>query len=380
VRIAHVTPAFHPAHHYGGPPESAFRLSMALGELGHEVRVLTTDANGPVTLDVETNAERFLGPGVTVCYCPRRLREATAPSLLLRLGEYLRWCDVVHLNAVYNFTSLPTLALARALDKPVVWSTRGALQGGVSRRSRALKRAWERVAARVAPTRLVLHATSEQEAAESAVLFPGVAVEVIPNGVVLPPPITRRPRGDRLVLGALGRLHPIKGLDRLISAVALCVERGAPAVALRLAGGGEAVYHAQLEDQVRRLGLSSVVTFLGPIEGDAKLRFFESIDVLVAPSLRENFGIAIAEALAHGVPVIASRGTPWAILEEAEAGLWVDNTAASLLDAFVRIAACPLERLGTNARMLVEREFAWGRAAAAMATVYERLRVRDIAR
>jgi glycosyltransferase involved in cell wall biosynthesis len=374
VRIAHVTPAFHPAHHYGGPPESAFRLSMALGELGHEVRVLTTDANGPVTLDVEKNAERSLGPGVTVRYCPRLLREATAPRLLVDLPEYLRWSEVVHLNAVYNFTSLPTLALARALNKPVVWSTRGALQGGVSRRSRALKRAWEQVAARVAPNRLLLHATSQQEAEESAVFFPGVPVEVIPNGVALPAPTARRPRGERLVLGALGRLHPIKGLDRLISAVALTLERGSPSVALRVAGGGEPAYRRQLEEQVRRLGLSDAVIFLGPIEGEAKERFFEGVDVLVAPSHRENFGIAIAEALAHGVPVIASRGAPWAVLEQAEAGLWVDNSAASLADAIVRIADCSLERLGANARTLVEREFGWSRVAAAMAAVYERLR------
>jgi glycosyltransferase involved in cell wall biosynthesis len=371
VRIAHVTPAFHPAHHYGGPPESAFRLSLALGELGHEVRVLTTDANGPVTLDVEKNRERPLGPGVTVRYCPRRLRQATAPSLLLHLGEYLRWCDVVHLNAVYNFTSLPTLALARALDKPLVWSTRGALQGGASRRSRALKRAWESVAARVAPRRLVLHATSAPEAEESPSFFPGVAVEVIPNGVALPPRTARRPRGEQLVLGALGRLHPIKALDRLVSAIALCRERGGPALALRFAGGGEPAYRAELEEQVRRLGLSSVVSFLGPVEGEAKTRFFESIDVLVAPSLRENFGIAIAEALAHGVPVIASRGTPWAVLEQAEAGLWVDNSPSSLCGAIARIADCSLERLGANARALVERDFSWAHVAAAMVAVYE---------
>lgn len=338
------------------------------------MRVLTTDANGPVTLDVEKDREQPLGPGVTVRYCARRLREATAPSLLLHLGEYVRWSDVVHLNAVYNFTSLPTLALARALDKPLVWSTRGALQGGASRRSRALKRAWESVAARVAPRRLVLHATSAQEAEESASFFPGAAVEVIPNGVVLPPRTARPARGEPLVLGALGRLHPIKGLDRLVSAVALCRERGALPMTLRVAGGGEPAYRAQLEDQVDRLGLSEVVSFLGPLEGEAKTRFFESIDVLVAPSLRENFGIAIAEALAHGVPVIASRGTPWAVLEQVEAGLWVDNSPASLSEAIVRIADCSLDRLGANARALVERDFSWAHVAAALTTVYQRLR------
>jgi glycosyltransferase involved in cell wall biosynthesis len=72
--------------------------------------------------------------------------------------------------------------------------------------------------------------------------------------------------------------------------------------------------------------------------------------------------------------VIASRGAPWAVLEQADAGLWVENTPASLLDAIVRIAARPLDQLGANARALVEREFGWARVASAMAVVYERLR------
>jgi glycosyltransferase involved in cell wall biosynthesis len=128
MKIAHVTPSYWPAFVYGGPPESAHQLSKHLARAGAEVRVLTTNANGPkLVVDVDTRREIAIEPRLTVRYCPRRLPESVAPELLARLPAYVAWCDVVHLNAVYNFTTIPTLLAARAASKPVVWSARGAL-------------------------------------------------------------------------------------------------------------------------------------------------------------------------------------------------------------------------------------------------------------
>src|SRR4051794_6307124 len=110
MRVAHVTPAYHPARAYGGPPEAAYQLTAHLARHGCDVRVLTTDADGlDRVLDVDKTRELELEPRLLVRYCPRRLRHAAAPSLLHLLPGYVRWCDVVHLTAVYNFTTIPTL-------------------------------------------------------------------------------------------------------------------------------------------------------------------------------------------------------------------------------------------------------------------------------
>jgi glycosyltransferase involved in cell wall biosynthesis len=66
---------------------------------------------------------------------------------------------------------------------------------------------------------------------------------------------------------------------------------------------------------VERLGLGVVVDYLGPVEGEAKAALYRQADLFVLPTFSENFGLVVAEALAYGVPVITTRGAPWADLE-----------------------------------------------------------------
>jgi len=112
---------------------------------------------------------------------------------------------------------------------------------------------------------------------------------------------------------------------------------------------------------------------LGHVDGDAKKEFFENADVLIAPSHTENFGLVVAEALAHCVPVIASRGTPWSRVEEAGCGLWVDNDPVSLAGAMQRIHSMPLRDMGVRGREWMQREFAWDALAERMTHVYRNL-------
>jgi glycosyltransferase involved in cell wall biosynthesis len=376
LKIAHITPAFYPAHTYGGPSESAYQLSAHLARKGLRVRVLTTDANGiDRVLDVPKNVEIELEPRLDVRYSRRRFAHSASPDLLAHLSEYVRWSDVVHLNAVYNFTTLPTLLACRVHGRPLVWSPRGALQGAATRRSRQVKAIWDSACSALVPARTVLHVTSEAEARESAPYFPGVRTEVIPNGVsvpdVLPP---RAPSESTLRVGFLGRIHPIKGVETLINAVALA-RAAEPAITFRvqIAGDGEPGYVAELKALVTSLALDADVEFVGPLTGDSKTRFLVDSDIIVAPSIRENFGMVIAEALAHGTPVIASKGTPWQCLEGADAGYWVTGDARSFAAALTTASRGSLREMGSRGRQLVSEDFSWPRAATRMAEVYEAL-------
>ena len=91
------------------------------------------------------------------------------------------------------------------------------------------------------------------------------------------------------------------------------------------------------------------------------------------PSFRESFGIVIAEALAHGVPVIAGRGTPWPRLEEEGAGLWVKHDPESLAAAMDRISAMPLREMGRRGRAWMEREYSWDLVAERTIDLYRRV-------
>ena len=195
MRILQVIPSFYPAHVYGGPIQSVYRLSCQLARRGHEVRVLTTDANGRHgVLDVVTDREVAVGGALRVRYCKRWMAESVAPTLLGLLPGHVGWADIVHLTAVYSFPTIPTLLVSSLRDKPVVWSPRGAFQRWEGSTRWLVKGAWEWACRRLRPRRLVLHATSAQEAAESAGRAGGVETAVIANGVDLPKLVPKRPK------------------------------------------------------------------------------------------------------------------------------------------------------------------------------------------
>lgn len=374
LRVAHVSPSFHPAYSYGGPTESSYQLSRFLARAGCEVRVLTTDADGPRrVLDVDTTCELEIESGLRIRYCRRRTLNSVSPELLRRLPGYLRGADVVHINAVYSFPTIPTLFLSTFLDRPVVWSARGALQRWEEVRRPWTKAAWEAICRAAAPRRLAIHFTSTEERDQSVVRFSRALAVVIPNGVLLPAAAPVRAPSKTLRLLAVGRLDPIKGLCNLLLACASLRDRGFGPFTLTLAGTGDREYTALLERRIAELSLGAIVTLPGEVRGEAKTRLFGENDILVAPSFRENFGMAIAEALAHGLPVIAGRGTPWSGLLAHDAGLWVDNDPASLAHAITRAATLPLIAMGARGRAWVARDFAWERVAADMIKVYEQL-------
>src|SRR5205085_8939458 len=116
-----------------------------------------------------------------------------------------------------------------------------------------------------------------------------------------------------------------------------------------------------LKAQIETFNLAGRVVMIGSVEGEAKKELFSNADVVVVPSHSENFGLVVAEALAHGVPVIASRGTPWQRMGEIGCGLWVDNQPESLAQALVDIRKMPLREMGERGRDWMRREFTWPR-------------------
>ena len=336
MRILHVVPSFYPAHYYGGPIRSTYELCRYLARLGCDVRVLTTDASGlEAVLDVEKDREVPFEEGFRVRYCRRRLRHSASPQLLRLLGQYIRWTDVVHLTGVYNFPTFPTLLECRLLKKPVVWSPRGALQRWEGSSRPILKAIWDSLWYYLADRdRLTLHCTSQQEAQETLVRVPNLRSSVIPNGVDIPPTLNRTEDLGSLRLLYIGRLDPKKGIEALLRACSMMPGKNWQ---LAIAGWGTPSYVANLRRQVDSLGLHDQIEMMGEVLGDAKKRLFENSDVALVPSHTENFAMVVAEALAHAVPVIASRGTPWSKLELNRCGLWVDNDPATLADAILKI-------------------------------------------
>jgi glycosyltransferase involved in cell wall biosynthesis len=169
----------------------------------------------------------------------------------------------------------------------------------------------------------------------------------------------------------IGRLDPKKGIEVLLRSCSIMKKKFQPKFRLTIAGTGQPVYVAHLQQEVSRLGLQPYVEMTGEVLSQAKQHLFENSDVTIVPSYTENFAIVVAEALAHGVPVIASRGTPWSALEQKECGLWVENDPESLAQAICTIRNMPLVEMGERGRKWMQAEFSWPSVSKAMLDLYE---------
>lgn len=375
MKVLHIIPAFYPATYYGGPVYSTYGSCNALARIPEvELRVLTTDSAGPNYQDrvkVDSFPTSF-ADGYKVYYCQRWLGADISPGLLLRLFSMIQWADVIHLTGVYSPPTIPTLLVCRLLKKPVLWSPRGALQRWDGSTNKLAKKIWEKICNLLCDVNLsVLHFTTKEEQEGSAGRIKNVNSVVIPNGVgISSAPALREWRPDgKLRLLYLGRLHPIKGIENLLHAMQN-LERD---ISLSIYGDGDPDYKKSLESLTTRLALQDRVRFNGRIHGELKTACFNEADVCVVPSFTENFGMVIAEALAHGVPVIASKGAPWSRIEEQGCGYWVDNSPEVLTQTIQRIKQQNLQDMGLRGQDWVKNQFSWQSVAQQMCGVYRQL-------
>jgi glycosyltransferase involved in cell wall biosynthesis len=144
-----------------------------------------------------------------------------------------------------------------------------------------------------------------------------------------------------------------------------------------VAGQGPSDYVAELKSRAASKGLQQQIRWHGHVSGDAKLQLFYSSDIFVLPSHSENFGIAVLEAMACGMPCVVGRGVALANrMVEAEAGVAVDTCAEAIAAGIERYLDSPADRehAGRAARMLVEREFSIEMMSQRLVSLYETVR------
>jgi glycosyltransferase involved in cell wall biosynthesis len=218
------------------------------------------------------------------------------------------------------------------------------------------------------------HATSDAEAQDIRALGFDQPVAVVPNGIDVPHRGSPQERTKSILF--LGRVHPVKGVPLLLKAWA-AVEHDFPAWTLRIAGSDAGYYGvsghlSEVKTLAKQLGLARV-DFAGEVLGDNKRSLLQSASVFVLPTKGENFGIAVAEALAHGMPAIVTKGAPWQGLEENRAGWWIDFGVDALVHALRQAIRTPpdeLAAMGTRGRVWMIRDFSWEVIGQKMAETY----------
>lgn len=287
--------------------------------------------------------------------------------------------SVIHDHGIWGLTNITAYYVAAKAKIPYVLHTHGMLEPWALRFKASKKRlAWAAYQKRIIAGSAALIATSDQERDGIKRLFPHHPVAVIPNGVFVPPSVPDRSSKSptsRANLLFMSRVHPVKNLIGLVRAWGeVCRSPERQTWMLQIAGPDELDYTRSVKELVRSLGLESRVEFLGPIAEKNKNRLLADADLFVLPSLSENFGIVVAEALAAGLPVIASTGTPWSSLDLHKCGWWVEPTPEALSRALFQatdITNDERHRMGLRGRAYCQEAFSWEQIGKSTLQLYE---------
>ena len=297
-----------------------------------------------------------------------------SPSMRRGLAHAAKTADIIHVNAIWQLTAIyPSLAV-RGTKCKVVYCPRGGLSKAALWRGKTfVKRLmWHFGGQRRALLEAAMfHAASQKEADEIRALGFTQPIAVVPNGIDLPEVVHRPFAAANRKLVFFGPLHPTKAVDPLVEAWGR-VAREFPDWSLEIAGP-DCGARQQLEATIEERKIPRI-RFVGELKGRTKYEFLANADLYVLPSLTENFGITIAEALACGTPTIASRGCPWSGLEQHACGWWIDIGPDALTETLRKVLPLSpqtLCQMGERGKTWISADFSWNDVGRKMLWAYD---------
>ncbi|MBD2576105.1 glycosyltransferase [Oscillatoria sp. FACHB-1406] len=385
MKILQVIPSLNPE--LGGPTQVAICLTKALQSAGATVEIVTTDDCGNERLKVPLN-RKIEYEGVPVWFLPRfspPLKEFIfSPAITQWFVNNIRNYDISDNHYLFSYAPSCAAAIARFYNIPYTVRTMGQLSPWALAQSRKKKQIYMRlIEGRNLEKAAAIHCTSsgeEQDVRNFGLMNPTIT---LPLGVPVPPRFPEAsdkvrdryqlPRDVPLLL-FLSRLHYKKRPDLLLEALSSLPKE--QKFHLIFAGTGEADYVEELQALVEALDLKSCVSFIGFASGEEKDILLQGCDVFILPSYADNFAIAVAEAMAAGLPVIITQGIQIAPdIVQAEAGIVVEGEVEALKRAIAQLLTSPTQRakMGDNGRNWARGRYSWEANATQLIPIYERI-------
>jgi len=367
MKILHVVPSM--GRSQGGPSDSVPMTAMAQKAAGLEVAIAFCEY-GKLSLRAE-EAERR---GVRLIKFKGRQSSlnciAFSIDFLLRFASIAAEYDVIHTHAQWLFPVWWAAHVARRLGKKLVMMPRGSFEPERLRKSAWKKKLVGWIDKHYAICADSIWATAESEADGVRLFAPQSHVEVFPIGLNFESYSLSRQAGKTLLF--FSRISPIKGLDMLAEAWSRVNDSGWK---LLIVGPDDRGYTEEIKKVFERKCPGGSYEFRGPVYGDDKFRLLSSVDGFILPTRNENWGIAVAEAMASGLPTICSKGAPWRCLERERAGWWTDINVQATENALKELMSLTREqrlKMGANGRRWVEDNLSWEKIGNAMKASYEK--------
>jgi glycosyltransferase involved in cell wall biosynthesis len=281
--------------------------------------------------------------------------------------------DIYHAQGIWLYPTYIAAKIARKYHKPYIISPRGMLYPQALAYSKLKKQTFLKLFLfKYLNKAAAIQATCVEEMQHLRNLGVKSPVAVIPNPINIPVNSPFSTLHSQLRIGYLGRVHPRKNIERLLY-VWDKLNLNKTDAELIIIGDGDKAYLDFLKSEKARLNLKNVI-FTGFLTGEAKENALNSLSYLIVPSDFENFGMIIPEALIKGIPVIASKGTPWEELNTHHCGWWVENDVDTLAASIQKAMNTPENErieMGKRGQELVRNNYSVEVVAQKMIQLYD---------
>lgn len=388
MKILHISPFISPVR--GGPSHAVVAIVRALRDARVDAEIATTNDDGAGFLKVPLGQRSFY-QHVPVWFFPRMRFPLPALQEFIVSIAFTRWLwqhitdyDLIHIHLLFSYPCTMAMAIARFKGVPYVVRPNGLLCTWSLQQKSLKKQIYLALIERSNlnhSTAIEFTAREEQQQADSLQLkSPGF---VLPYGVERPTlmPAARVQIGEWLdippddpVILFLARLHPKKGLDYLIPALSKNADRPFTVV---IAGSGDPQYEAEIDELVKVAGIADRTRRVGFVEGEQKQLLLQGADIFVLPSHSESFGLAVLEAIAHGLLVVTTPHVPLATLVHTHHLGHITNLDVWDIAIALQQSLKDLHPAATQARrdrtQLILEQFSWSSIAENLIGVYNTL-------
>jgi len=387
MQVLHVIPSI--ANIRGGPSLAVIEMIRALNDEGIQGCIATTNDNGNQLLSVPLNRWTEY-EGVSIQFFSRfspsitPIREfAFSSQLTYWLWENIATFELVHIHAIFSFPSTMAMVIARLHQVPYVVSPHGLLTTWALQQGSVKKQVYlNLIEKKNLNCGHKIHYTSDQEQQEATPLNLSATSFIQPLGLTLPKAIVdsrdelrnylNLPPDQSIIL-FLSRLHPKKGLDYTIPALARLQQKD---FFFLLVGEGTADYETEIEALLEAHHLISRTLRPGFVTGRLKNLFLQGSDLFVLNSYSENFGLAVLEAMASGLPVITSPNVAFSsMLQSQNLCFIVPQEVAAIADKISYSLDHPAEvqEMAQRAKKYVSENFTWNQVAKNLIKIYQQI-------